>query len=234
MSFALTPAVTAAAHAHALAAFPREACGVVVEDAYVPMENTADDPEMDFRIARTAYAAVAQKTQAILHSHPNGDPWPTQRDMQSQIATAKPWGVFSTNGETCSDVRLWGAGVAIPPLVGRDFVHGVTDCYSLVRDYFRLERGIALPDVPRDAEWWLAGGNLYVEHFEAEGFRAIAPAEARPGDGFLCAIRSPVPNHAGILIESDLVLHHLQGRLSRREPLGPWRRHIQLWVRHDG
>lgn len=234
MTFTLSQSIIAAAHAHALAEFPMEACGVVVGDAYVPMENVAENPERDFTIAKRAYAKVAKKAQAILHSHPNGDPWPTRCDMASQIATAKPWGVFSCNGETCSTIRLWGDGVEVAPLVGRDFVHGVSDCYSLVRDYYRTARGLLLPEVPRDAEWWKAGLNLYTDHLEKEGFRAITPAEARPGDGFLCAIRAQTLNHAGVLVENDLILHHLQGRLSRREPLGPWRRHIQIWVRHDG
>jgi len=55
---------------------------------------------------------------------------------------------------------------------------------------------------------------------EASG--SVAPL----GDVFLAQVRAPVPNHGGVYLDGGLILHHLEGRLSRREPLGPWRRFV--------
>jgi len=48
-------------------------------------------------------------------------------------------------------------------LVGREWSHGVLDCYALVRDWFRAERGVELPNFVRFDDWWKRGENLYLE-----------------------------------------------------------------------
>ncbi len=87
------------------------------------------------------------------------------------------------------------------------------------------------PTCPRDDLWWKQGEDLYRTGFQQPGFHLITQAEAQPGDGFFGKVRSDVPNHGGILLEKGLALHHLNNRLSRREPLGPWLKYVTHWVR---
>jgi cell wall-associated NlpC family hydrolase len=47
------------------------------------------------------------------------------------------------------------------PLVGRQFAHGVLDCYSLVRDFHARELGIPLSEYERQDDWWSHGQDLY-------------------------------------------------------------------------
>ncbi|AXH72360.1 MAG: NlpC/P60 family protein [Caudoviricetes sp.] len=114
------------------------------------------------------------------------------------------------------------------PLLGREFVHGAQDCLSLVLDYYLREKGIDLGDYHRDDEWWNKGQNLYLDNLPKAGFTQVQ--DLRDGDLILMQIRSPVPNHAGIYLESGelksedlphiqpgVVLHHLHGRLSTRD-----------------
>ena len=75
-----------------------------------------------------------------------------------------PWGIIPTDGERVGDPIMWGDQLPIAPLIGREFRHGTSDCYTLVRDAYRLgkdgmkEHGIdgwpldpiQLPEVPRD------------------------------------------------------------------------------------
>lgn len=126
------------------------------------------------------------------------------------------------------------------PIQAEGFRHGVTDCYGLIRDYYRQELGISLVEFPRDWEWWLQGGDLYRDGIVPAGFRRIEASEAKPGDMWVAQVRSPVPNHGGVLLENSLALHHPSGRdpvdpsqLSRREPIGRWLSHITLWLRHE-
>lgn len=217
---------------HALADYPRESCGLVVAGTYRPLPNRATDPAARFRIDDGDYLAHAGAIEAIVHSHPDGPLHPSAADMRGQIDSAVPWAILATDGERCSEPILWGEGVPVPDLIGREFRHGVTDCYALVRDWFQLERGIRLPDFPRDDEWWHDGKNLYLDHFADVGFSVVRSGEALTGDVALMTVLSPVPNHAGVVIDGDMLLHHLPRRLSRREPFGPWHRQIVHILRH--
>ncbi|MGE0256802.1 MAG: C40 family peptidase [Alphaproteobacteria bacterium] len=224
--------VTDAARAHALAEHPHESCGVVVGGRYIPVTNSADEPCAGFVMPPSAWIEHGP-VEAVLHSHTDGSDWPSAADMRGQIASAVPWGIVVTDGRTAASPFWWGDGVQTPPLVGRPFRHGVTDCYSLIRDWYRLERDILLPDFPRDPDWWLAGGDLYRDGFPRAGFVQLpAGAAHEPGDVFLGALRGRVPHHGGIWLGHGLILHHLERRLSRREPLGGWRKFVTHWLRH--
>lgn len=246
----LSPAVSTAARQHALNAYPNESCGLVVNDVYFSCVNHAQDPVNNFRIdPRTWLKAQEQGTiRAVLHSHPDGPHNPTKRDMQGQIDSAVPWGVIWTDGERTSEPILWGDTLPIQPLVGRPFVHGVTDCYSLVRDAFRLGKEqmayqgvkewpfepVTMPEVPRDDSWWTTDEDLYVDHLKSVGWKEIAASDVQPGDGFLMKIRSSKMNHAGLYVGNNLILHHLPTRVSRREPVGIWTRNVDMWLRYEG
>jgi proteasome lid subunit RPN8/RPN11 len=235
------PDVNAAIVAHARAEYPREACGLVLNGAYVPVDNLAENPRENFMIA--VAETMRPGVQAIVHSHPDGDPWPSAEDMAGQIATALPWGVLTVGSGGAGSVLWWGPGVPRPPLIGRDFRHGPSgsdgrgDCYALIRDWFAEERGIELMEFPRADRWWSDEErlqNLYLDNFGKAGFEEIGIEEIQPGDVVLARVMSRVPNHGGIVLANGLVLHHLTHRLSRTEPLGPWMRHVTHALRYVG
>ena len=72
-------------------------------------------------------------------------------------------------------------GLAALLAVGCTPQTGVSDCYSLIRDWYRTERGIALPEFPRDWEWWEYGGDLYAMGFAEAGFVKLPE-----NDGVMC------------------------------------------------
>lgn len=224
---------------HAVAEYPRESCGLILSNGeYLPCENTAADPEHDFRIA---VKEMARNIAAVVHSHPDGPGEPTASDMQSQISCGVPFGICVSYKDYAEPAFFWGDSLPVLPLLGRQFRHGPSgsdgrgDCYALVRDYYRLERGVALPDFPRDNDWWRSGEDLYSANFEEAGFRAMTPEEQpEPGDVALIIVpRSNVVNHAAVYLGSGLILHHLYNRLSVREPVGRWQRHIVRWIRYE-
>lgn len=228
------PGVEEAARAHAIAAFPNESCGVVVGGVYIAAQNVAADPTRHFRMPDDAWISHGA-VEAVIHSHGPAFPWaPSADDMRHQIATNIPWGIVRTDGSGASRVLWWGDFRLDEPLLGRIFIPGVTDCYGAIRAWAWQNSGVRLIDIPRDVQWWDAGGDLYTESFAKVGFRAIAEAEARPGDLALINFRCKVPNHGGTLVEGGLFYHHLQGRLSCREPIGRWRSMISKWLRYEG
>lgn len=236
----ITPALTCAIQAHALAAYPEEACGVIKNDAYLRCRNVAADRRESFRIAVKRLASL-MPFEAIVHSHPDGPNCPSADDMRQQVATGVPWILVSTDGQNCTPPFVFGDGTPIPTLIGRGFRHGVTDCYALIRDAFRLNRGIVLPEFPRDWEWWQQGGDLYRDGFAAAGLRRLTESEQpAPWDVFLAQTpKSPVPNHGGIYLGNGEILHHLTARhpvdptrLSAREPGSRWQAYVTHWLRY--
>ncbi|MCO7246351.1 NlpC/P60 family protein [Halomonas sp. Mc5H-6] len=228
-------------NAGALEAYPNEAVWLITPGECRQVKNIATDPESTFKVdKRTMAAAIKRGLQAVVHSHPDFPDCPSAADMRGQLATVVPWGIVATNGENCTPIRWWGEGVEKAPLIGRGFVHGITDCYALIRDYYAQELGIALPEYPRNWQWHEQGENLYLDGVASAGFRRIEAEDAKPGDMWLAQFRSPVPNHGGVLLDNGLTLHHPSARnpvdparLSRREPVGRWQHYITHWYRHS-
>lgn len=242
-------AVEAAAKAHAIAEYPKEACGVVTGTAadatYVALPNIAADPEEFFELpARTLIDHAPVLAVVHSHCHPRHQPFPTAADMRAQIEAALPFGIVWTNGETAGAPLWFGDFLLDVPLfdsrgahIQREFAPGVNDCYSLLRTWFWQIKKVKLPEFPRDIEWWKNGGDLYREGFAKAGFVAIDAGAAKPGDGVLMKWGHwSAPFHAGVLLDGGLILHHLQQRLSRREPFARWAAkatHYLRYAEHD-
>lgn len=244
------PAAIAAAKAHAVAEWPRESCGLVTPEGYVACHNVSATPLDDFEIAPEDF--ISAEVLGVVHSHPCTDKRillrePSAADMRGQMASGVPWGIIQSKSGWASDPLWFGDTLPIPPLLGREFINGVTDCYSIIRDAYRLpENGIAnwpydpvsLPDFPRDYAWEQDGGSLYLDNFSAAGFVRIAEAQVRVGDVFLAQIRTPrsnpTPNHGGLYVGDGLILQHLARKLSARDVAARWRPFITHWLRYQG
>jgi len=142
-----------------------------------------------------------------------------------------------TDGENTTDPQCWGDQLPKAPLLGRPFVHGIWDCYSLVRDWHASEHGIIIPEYPRAHLWWrpedgYEGGNMYEEGFVEAGFKRVIRSSPLPGDCFICRLKSPVLNHAGVYLGNDTILHHPGGSLSLRSPASRWSSKMDFLVRH--
>lgn len=214
--------------------FPREACGLILDNnKFFPCANIAER-NIDFIMSPDDYAKADEQGEitSIVHSHCNQGPEPSQADLVSCESSLLPWHIVSLPNLT------WGYCAPkgyIAPLIGRQFSHGVLDCYSLVRDFYKLEMGIILPFFERSEKWWERGQNLYMENFEIAGFEQVKDGTLCRGDGLIMQVMSNVPNHAAIYLGEGIVLHHLMNRLSGRDVYGGyWQKHTRLVVRYKG
>lgn len=205
------------------------------EGQFIRLENHAVDKKNEF-----THRWLPKEAKAIVHSHPGGPHYPSEQDMRSQLSLQIPSGIAAVS-DAGRELFWFGDEVPVPPLIGRGFRHGVTDCYSLIRDFYKLTVKINLPQFPRGWKWWKDGQCLYEMGFGPAGFSEVPLLEMQPGDGFLMCIRSNTPNHAGVYLGAGLILHHLTSagdgvdpsRLSMREPLGKWAKLITKVVRHE-
>lgn len=240
MSIEIPYAARIRAQHHAMESYPAPCYGAIIERHYVPFSVQTIEEAIKF--------ARETDADALVYYKPDQMAVPNEAEMRLQAEAGIAFGVMGGGRENVEPPFFWGETVERALLIGRTFIHGIWDCYSLVRDAFAAGREgmaaegmklwphgpISLPNVPRDDGWWDKGQDLYMNWLKPAGFIQISEAHARPGDGFLMKIRSKVLNHAGVLVEDNAILHHLPTRLSRRENAGMWFRQVEMWVRYQG
>lgn len=220
---------------------PKEACGFVVnargQERYYPGRNLGDKPHEMFYLEDwwRAEEQLGGEIIAVVHSHPNGSANASDADRTACEETGVPWHIVGWPSGVWTTIEPIGWRA---PLVGRRFAHGVLDCYTLIRDYYRERLGLELPDFARTDDWWLRGEDLYRKGFAAAGFSEASDLQLHD----VVLLRLPPPghpernvddNHAGVYIGDNLLLHHPYGRLSCREPYGGyWRDRTKAYLRH--
>lgn len=226
--------------AHVLQEYPKEACGLIRQGKYVPCENVHSEPTKAFKIAAKD---LIEPYEAVLHSHPyhlgddsfklkNNPAWASARDIEVFNQGNTPWGIVCTDGEGVSQIN-WLFNTQSYPVLGREFSHGTFDCYATVRDWYFQERGLDLPNYPRQYDWWNNGQDLYTQNFKDAGFYEITEEEADIGDAVLMRVMSPVPNHAAVISGNNEITHHLFHRLSETDRLNKWKKVIVMYLRND-
>ncbi len=218
------------AQIYAQSKYPEEACGFILEDKFLPVKNVADNKKEDFKITQKEFLKYNGLIKAIVHSHADY-PHLSKADMESQIRTALPWGVIMLTQGAVEHTIFFGEDI-IYPLIGRPFIHGVWDCFSLARDYYRSIKGYDIKEYPRENLWWNKDPSMLENGYLEAGFDYVNESQIREGDGIFMKIRADVINHSGVVLKNGLMLHHLYNKLSRREPLNRWRKYICGYLRY--
>jgi len=208
-----------------------EVCGLIIDDSRLyRCRNIHQQPQINFLISDDDWLAAEStgEVTAVFHSHPKDIPYLSGADRRAQVASGLPWWL------ACDGMLR--KFRPVPHLLGRKFIHGVMDCYTLFRDAYHL-CGVDLPDFERTAGWWLNAENLYIKNMAANGFIQISPGDTKPGDIIIRqAFPGADPSHAMIMLKDGMLLHHdHNGRWSLREPMRQAyiRQLHSVWRYHD-
>lgn len=212
---------------------PQEACGFVVNGEVVPCANIHPDPENNFAIDARDYAVAEAKgnIEAVYHSHTYGVEGFSVPDVKSCKQGDIPWIVYCTKSGNFYHADPSGNA----PYIGRQWIYGIYDCYSLLRDFYRREFGIALDDFERgvSGEWQSSDWNMFMSNYQRQGFYEIDKPFCK-GDFVLMQIGAPFPNHAGVINgNAGCFYHHLTDRLSQESVYGGyWAKVTAKVLRH--
>lgn len=209
----------------AKAAYPLEAVWLLTASGLRQVENVSDVPEHHFEVSASELKkTITDPLLAVIHSHCDGYPVPSKNDMEGQILSAVPWGVLAVTAASVTSINWWGLK-EIPPLLNRPFLHGISDCLTLVADYQKL-RGIVFPVFPRE---WGAWREIFTV---GQGMRILSEVADRvddPQEGDVIIMQQNKSVHMGIYVGSGLMLHHPGsinpidlGKLSLITPLASW------------
>jgi proteasome lid subunit RPN8/RPN11 len=216
--------------------YPNECCGFLTGEGLLPILNTSEDSLNFARIDPAAYAIAEEQGIIFLyHSHAD-NPTFSNRDIAACKQLNIPFVLYSVAQDSFISVNPRGGDY-----IGRDWVWGLQDCYALVRDWYRQERGASLDDFARcevsgtnTADW-----NVFLDSFESQGFIRLSPEgiKFQIGDVLLMQIGSANPNHLGIIFDPNKqeFMHHLRDRQSSLEPYGGyWAKHTVGVLRYVG
>ena len=199
---------------HAKQCGEAECCGFVIDNKiYMPCNNISPTPTETFEISPEDWIKAEEKGEitAVVHSHPYGERILSTTDQLFQQKTAVDWWLVCDN--QIHKFRY------MQPLIGREFKHAKTDCYTLFRDVYHL-CGIELPDFDREDDWWHNGQNLYLDLLPKNGFELVEAENLQEGDVIIFCLGSSTPNHAAIYVGNQQILHHCPNRLSKRDLYG--------------
>lgn len=238
---------------HAIKCFPEESCGLVVvgddgEPEYVRSPNIHPEPTQHFTVdpeITLQYLQPVARILACVHSHPEGPNYPTYADQVMQIDSGVICGIVPVTETTthdgavpiAHDVLWWGDSLPVPPLSPRRFIWGIFHCWSLVRDWYRVELGIVLPNFAVAEDFIKKGESVFLDNVEKAGLTNIGKidiSELQRGDILVGHLQGDKPNHCGVYTGGDKFLHHSPDALSGEADLVRWWKHIDTVFRHAG
>ena len=200
---------------HAADTFPHECVGIIdADDNYIRCGNNHPTPETNYRL--DGKILLSHNIKAICHSHTNGITYPSYDDTCIMVAMPE----YEYHILCCDNLVSYNRNNPAP-LLGREFVHYMADCYGLIRDYYYL-KGIIIKEYPRKYKWWEQGQDTYRDGIASSGFVEVTDGTIIEGDCLLMQINSPVPNHAAVYIGDGMIIQHFCDRLSKKDPLDRW------------
>ena len=211
---------------HAKNEDPKESCGVLLnirgKEKYFPCRNLSMTSHQCFILDPEDYVKADNLGEiiAIVHSHPVTPPAASQADQLACEQSGLKWHIVNPKTEVWGYTEPKGYKA---PLIGREWAWGVSDCWSLVRDWYKEELKIELRDWHRPTTLQDFNNDPMFESCAwRTGFRELRSDEKlENGDLLFMSILANGLNHVAIFLDGD-VLHHLTDRLSCKEPYSEW------------
>ena len=100
-------------------------------------------------------------------------------------------------------------------LVGRQWLYGKFDCYTIVRDYYKL-LGIIMPDYERPKDL-ITSDSIFLDQAKKCNFKQIDFEERSKDDVLIMKLGTKNPMHAAIFLGDNTILHQKYESLSCTE-----------------
>ena len=207
---------------HAQKDSPNEACGLLAvykgKEKYFPCKNLAEEKGEYFIIDPDDWVTIEDKGEivAVIHSHPNCPPTPSQADLASCEYLDLPFYIVTPETQQWHYFEPSGYKKG---LIGREWVWDIQDCWSLVTDWYKEKKNIEIKHWPRPSSPQEFEQNPYFEKvITGSGFIELDDdVNLQVGDVLLMDSSQNKLSHVALYIGDQTILHHCVKRLSCRE-----------------
>jgi proteasome lid subunit RPN8/RPN11 len=223
-------------------AAPYEICGVVLKsvsgNAFHVCKNIAENPKNSFAISPFEIESIKQKGEvvALFHSHDE-----KSFSLADEFVSEKfklPSIIYKIKEDEFETYEPKGIE---PPIIGRPFIFGIFDCFTLVQDFYAIKYNIKIPDIKHPLRKVLnfneeadqyENKNVIIEHFLNNSF--VYADKPKTGDVLVIKLgKQPVAGHFAIFQEPDSIIHHLEDEDSERIPYAKYyKNHTKAILRH--
>ena len=189
-----------------------EICGLIIKNNVYPCKNASKNPNHHFLISPLDYLKNSNKGKIdfVYHSHlENAD---FSEFDKSNLFNLKLKGLMYCKNK--DSFHYFFPQSYNNQYVGRFFEIGVSDCLTLITNYYKNELNIILPKITRNKDWYKQNQNLVNEKIPPF-LTKIDFNKARKNDIIVFdMLGNGMPCHFGIYLENDLLLHHPRNKLS--------------------
>jgi proteasome lid subunit RPN8/RPN11 len=209
---------------YAVKCLPRESCGLLAiikgKETFWPCKNLSESPDEYFVMCPDSWADCEDQGEliGIVHSHPYGSALPSEADKASCEHLGLPFYIYSVQNKDWYSFEP--TGWKTPSLIGRTFVWGVHDCWSLISDWFLETKNIKLKEWKRPKTLQeFCKKPLFEKGLPITGFKKQAKFDdIKVGDVLLFETNSGKLDHVAVYIGDNMILNHNIRKLSCREP----------------
>jgi len=203
---------------------PAEACGLLAiikgKETFWPCKNLAEG-KFEFFILDPDDWAECEDTGEIIgviHSHPVGAATPSDTDRAACEHLGFPYFIYSIEYDHWESIEP--SGWKAPSLIGRKFIWGKYDCWSIVSDWYMETKKIKLMNWKRPKRLKdFIKNPLFEKGLPITGFKKQENNKnIKIGDVLLFQSATGNLDHVAVYIGDNMILIHNIKALSCREP----------------
>lgn len=231
---------------HSLENPKEECCGFILfangEYSVFPCQNRAENPAHNFSIDGQDYLNASFKGDivACYHSHCFDEKNYSDIDKVNSNGFNIPLILYHIQSD---EFFTYYPNNESNKYIGQSFQIGVSDCFSLVREYYEKELGIKIRDYYRDDKWMTKSQYYFDTQYEQEGFVKVSFDKTnfdnmKKHDIILVKhqvlIDFPHATHAAIYLGHNQILHHIRDGYSKIEDYSDsYKRRTMMILRHN-
>ena len=213
---------------HALLESPNEVCGLIsfnstkFEPEVYKCKNKHLNKQIRFTIDPSDYLKVSLtgKILGYYHSHYKGGKF-SEFDKLNAFQHKLLAYLYAVDEDNFYEYKPENINY---PYFGRQFEYVKSDCFTLIRDYYKNELNIEITNFNRNIDWKRNNPSLIYENIGKENFILIHEGKNPPLDLLqkndiilLKDLKDKFPSHLGIYLEDQLFLHQPVYQYSRIE-----------------